>query len=71
MSTSDRVCPEHGDIGALPSANFCPTCGKGLVMKGIFRSAVETLPAAVVIGAGVGFGSELGRDMANGLTDCL
>lgn len=65
MSISDRVCPEHGDIGALPNANFCPQCGKALEMKSVLRASGEN----VVLGAGLGLGVGLGVNAADALSD--
>ncbi len=67
MSTSDRVCPTHGDVGALPSHNNCPACGAGLVMKSTLRTAGES----VVHAAAVGFGLGLGLEAAHGAADAI
>ena len=69
MSISDRVCPEHGDIGALPSDSFCSRCGKKLEMKGILRSSAEAVIPGVVLGAAVGAGVEIGQHIANSAID--
>lgn len=71
MSTSDRVCPTHGDIGALPGHNNCPKCGAGLVMKGTFRTAGENIVHSAAIGLGLGAGMELGRDLVDGIGDSV
>jgi membrane protease subunit (stomatin/prohibitin family) len=73
MSTSDRVCPNCGDIGATPQMNFCSGCGKPLEMKGILRSAAESIPGAAAVGLGVGLGlhaaDTLVDDIANAASD--
>jgi hypothetical protein len=69
MSTSDRVCPTHGDIGALPSHTHCPQCGAGLVMKSTLRTAGENIVHGAAIGLGVGFGAEIGNNIADSLTE--
>lgn len=63
MSISDRVCPEHGDIGALPDDQCCRKCGKALVMKGTLRTAVESLPGSLAVGLGLGAGLEAGKQI--------
>ena len=67
MSTSDRVCPTHGDIGALPTHNNCPQCGAQLEMKGILRSSAESIIPAAAIGLGLGAGMEAGKELVQGL----
>ncbi len=67
MSTSDRECPKHGDIGALPSHNNCPQCGAQLIMKSTLRVAGEN----VIHGAAVGLGVGLGLEAAEGIGDAL
>lgn len=59
FSTSDRVCPVHGDVGALPNHNNCARCGAPLEMKGILRNAAESVIPGVVMGAALGTGLEL------------
>lgn len=67
MSTSDRVCPKHGDIGALPIHNNCPQCGAQLAMKGTLHVAGES----IVHGAAVGFGVGLGLQAAEGIGNAV
>ena len=76
MSTSDRVCPTHGDIGALPGYNNCPRCGAQLVMKATFRAASENIVHGAAVGLGVGLGLEAAEgidnvigELLNGLSD--
>lgn len=69
MSTSDRVCQVHGDIGATPQTNFCPTCGERLVMKSLLRSAGETVVTGAAVGLGVGIGLEVADSIVDGLSD--
>jgi hypothetical protein len=69
MSTSDRICPKHGDIGALPSYNNCPQCGQQLVMKGVLRSSAEAIIPAVIIGTALGTGLELGQSLGESIAD--
>jgi hypothetical protein len=68
-TTSDRVCPTHGDISALPHHNFCNQCGSGLVAKGLFRSAGESLIEGAALGAGLGVGLSLGDHLGDAIAD--
>lgn len=69
MSTSDRVCPTHGDVGALPTHNNCPTCGAGLVMKSTLRVAGENIVHAAAVGFGLGLGVEAAHGVADAVKD--
>lgn len=71
MSTSDRVCPTHGDVGALPNHNNCPQCGAQLEMKGILRSTAESIIPGVVMGAAIGTGLSLGDHLGDAIADGL
>ncbi len=67
MSTSDRVCPKDGDIGATPQTNFCPKCGQALMMKSLLRGAAENAVQA----AAIGFGVEAGIEAATSIIDAI
>ena len=71
MSTSDRVCPKHGDVGALPNHNNCSQCGAPLEMKGILRSAAESIVPGIVMGAAIGSGLEIVHSVSESAKDGL
>ena len=71
MGTSDRICPTHKDVGALPHHNNCPQCGKALVMKGTFQTAGENIIHGAALGLGLGAGMELGRNIVDGVGDVV
>lgn len=68
-TTSDRVCPNHGDIGALPTHNNCMHCGAPLEMKSILRSTAESIVPGVVMGAAIGTGLSLGDHIGDSIAD--
>lgn len=47
MSISDRTCPNCGDIGATPKMNFCPNCGKDLVIKNMTCAVAKSVTPEV------------------------
>ncbi len=71
MSTSDRICPSHGDIGALPNHNNCPQCGAGLVMKSTLRTAGENIVHSAAIGLGLGVGMSIGDHVGDAISDSM
>lgn len=71
MSTSDRQCPTHGDVGALPTHNNCSQCGAPLVMKSTLRVAGENVVHGAAVGLGVGIGLEAARGIVDGIGDAV